>query len=144
MDNLGRPPKYSTVEELQEKIDKYFNDCKGEILKDADGNIIYDKYGLPILYNSKPLTITGLALALGFKSRQALLNYQARSEDFNDTILEAKAKIERYAEERLYDRDGVNGAKFNLSNNFEGWREKQSIEADVNSEVNINIELSDE
>ena len=91
----------------------------------------------------RPLTITGLALALGFNSRQSLLNYQGKQE-FMDTITRAKAKVEQYAEERLYDKDGANGAKFSLSNNFEGWKEKQQIEADVNSEVNITIELSDE
>ena len=71
------------------------------------------------------------------------MNYQAK-EEFVDTITRAKAKVEQYAEERLFDKDGANGAKFSLSNNFEGWREKQQIEADVNSEVTINIELSDD
>ena len=55
--------------------------------------------------------------------------------------MRAKAKVERYAEERLYDKDGANGAKFSLANNFSGWREKQTIEADVKNEVTINIEL---
>ena len=61
-----------------------------------------------------------------------------------DTITRAKTRIEQYAEERLFDKDGANGAKFSLANNFEGWKEKQQIEADVNSDVNINIELIDE
>jgi hypothetical protein len=134
---------YKTKEEIQEKIDAYFNDCEGEILRDAEGNPVVDKYGYAVKVGVRPLTITGLALALGFNSRQALLNYQAK-EEFHDTIMRAKAKVEQYAEERLYDKDGANGAKFSLSNNFEGWREKQQIEADVNSEVTINIELSDD
>ena len=134
---------YKTKEEIQEKIDAYFKDCEGEILRDAEGNPVVDKYGYAVKVGVRPLTITGLALALGFNSRQALLNYQAK-EEFHDTILRAKAKVEQYAEERLFDKDGANGAKFSLSNNFEGWREKQQIEADVNSEVTISIELSDE
>ena len=40
-----------------------------------------------------------------------------------DTITRAKSRIEMYNEERLYDKDGVNGAKFNLKNNFKGWAE---------------------
>ena len=32
----------------------------------------------------------------------------------------AKARCEQYAEERLFDRDGTNGAQFSLKNNF-GW-----------------------
>lgn len=141
--NIGRPPKYKNKEEIQEKIDAYFESCRGRMLKDSEGELILDKYNHPIIIDSRPLTVTGLALALGFNSRQALLNYQGKKE-FHDTIVRAKAVVEQYAEERLFDKDGANGAKFSLANNFEGWKEKQQIEADVNSEVTINIELSDD
>lgn len=143
MAKVGAPPRYKTVKEMQEAIDKYFEECNGKILKDENGEPYLDKYGNPIIYDRKPLTITGLALALGFNSRQTLLNYQGKQE-FMDTITRAKTIVERYAEERLYDKDGANGAKFNLANNFDGWREKQQIEADVNNTVTINIELSDD
>lgn len=139
---MGRPPKYKTAEEMQEKIDAYFEECKGELLLNKDGEPVIDKHGKPIRVNERPLTVTGLALALGFASRQALINYQCKDE-FYDTITRAKSVVEQYAEERLYDKDGANGAKFSLSNNFKGWNEKQVIEADVNS-VNINIELTDD
>ena len=140
---MGRPLMFKTKEEMQEKIDAYFEECKGRPLVDDEGNVMTDKNGIPIIIDSKPLTITGLALALGLNSSQALLNYQGRKE-FNDTITRAKAKVEQYAEERLFDKDGANGAKFSLANNFEGWKEKQQIEADVNSDLTINIELSDD
>lgn len=130
MANIGRPPMYKNKEEIQEKIDAYFEECKGKILTDNDGNIITDKYGEAVYIDKKPLTITGLALALGFNSRQSLLNYQGK-EEFVDTITRAKAKVEQYAEERLFDKNGANGAKFSLANNFEGWKEKQEIEAKV-------------
>lgn len=140
---IGRPPKYKSKEEIQEKIDAYFESCKGKALTDAEGSPVLDKNGNVIFVDRKPPTITGLALALDFKSRQALLNYQGK-EEFNDTILRAKTAVEQYAEERLFDKDGANGAKFSLSNNFIGWKEKQQIEADIDSTVNINIELIDE
>ena len=140
---VGRPPKFKTKEEMQEKIDAYFKECEGHVLTDDDGKPICDKNGMPIIYGAKPLTITGLALALGFNTRQALLNYQAKKE-FVDTVTRAKTIVEQYAEERLYDKDGANGAKFSLANNFEGWKEKQHIDADVNSEITINIELCDD
>ena len=143
MANIGRPPKYKTKEEIQEKIDAYFDECKGKILQYPNGEPILDKYGNVIIYDQRPPTVTGLALALGFCSRQALLNYQGKKE-FNDTITRAKAYVERYAEERLFDKDGANGAKFSLANNFEGWKEKREIDADVNSTVTINIELEDD
>ena len=111
---------YKSKEEIQEKIDKYFSDCEGEVLKDEQGTPILNKYGGVIIMGSKPPTVTGLALALGFSTRQSLLNYQAQDE-FLDTITRAKSRVEQYAEERLFDRDGSNGAQFSLKNNFKGW-----------------------
>ena len=141
MAETGRPPMYKNKEEMQKKIDEYFEECKGKVFTDAEGNVVTDKYGLPLYIERKPLTITGLALALGFNSRQALLNYQGK-EEFNDTITRAKTKVEQYAEERLFDKDGANGAKFSLANNFTGWKEK--VETDINTKNNIVIELVDE
>lgn len=143
MAKVGAPPKYKTVEEMQEKIDEYFNSCEGRVLEDPDGYPILDKHGKVIRIDDKPLTVTGLALHLGFTSRQALLNYQAKKE-FVDAITRAKSRVEQYAEERLFDKDGANGAKFSLANNFDGWKEKQHVEADINSDITINVELSDD
>lgn len=33
-------------------------------------------------------------------------------------------------EERLFDRDGTNGAQFSLRNNFKGWNDRQPSELD--------------
>lgn len=116
----GAPRKWKSVSAMQKAIDAYFEKCEGEPLI-IDGEQQRDKYGVPIFINVKPPTITGLALALGFTGRQALLDYQARPE-FADTVTRAKARCEEYAEMRLYDKDGANGAKFSLGCNF-GWRE---------------------
>lgn len=117
---MGMAPMYTSVEEIESKIEQYFEDCKGYPLTDNEGNQIFNKFGLPVFIDVHPPTVTGLALALGFTSRQALLNYQAKLE-FVDTITRAKARVEQYAEERLFDRDGSNGAQFSLRNNFKGW-----------------------
>ena len=140
---IGCPPRYKSVEEMQEKIDAYFEDCAGKYITDEEGNLMTDKYGNPVKEKEKPLTITGLALALGFTTRQALLNYQGKPA-FVDTITRAKSRVEQYTEERLFDKDGANGARFSLTNNFRGWSEKQHIEADVKKEITIDIELTDE
>ena len=117
----GRPLKYTNVEDMQNDIDNYFAKC--------------DEKG-------KPYTVSGLALALG-TCRQTLLNYADKGE-FLDTIKEAKAKIESFNEEMLYNKDvPTTGVIFNLKNNY-GWKDKQEIEAEVNSAVNINIELCDD
>ena len=116
--------KYQTAEEMAAAIEKYFKDCEGHPLTDDNGNIVYAKNGDPVIVGDHPPTVTGLALWLGFKTRQSLLNYQARSKAFDDILTVAKSRCEEYAERRLYDRDGVNGAKFSLMNNFKGWRDK--------------------
>ncbi|MCI1951780.1 MAG: DNA-packaging protein [Clostridiales bacterium] len=121
MKSVGRPRKYKSAAEMQEAIDQYFDKCEGNPLLDDDGKAILNKWGHPIILDRRPPTVTGLALALGFNSRQALLNYQARSKAFNDTLTRAKSRCEEYAEARLYDKDGSNGAKFSLANNFKGW-----------------------
>lgn len=119
-ENVGMTPMYTSVEEIESKIEQYFEDCKGYPLTDEKGKQVFNKFGSPIFIDVHPPTITGLALALGFTSRQALLNYQANPK-FVDTITRAKARVEQYAEERLFDRDGSNGAQFSLRNNFKGW-----------------------
>lgn len=139
MSNRGRPRIYDTVAEVEEIIEEYFKICEGELLKDIEGQLILNKYGKPIIIGDKPPTVTGLALALGLKSRQALLNYQER-EEFNDAITRAKLVIEEYNERRLYDKDGVNGAKFNLINNFKHYSDKQEIAQNIKTEANITIE----
>lgn len=120
---MARPLKYKTVEALQEAIDAYFAGCEGKPLRDGEGNPVLNKWGNPIMVGQKPPTVTGLALALGFTSRQALLNYQGRKA-FIDAVTRAKSRCEAYTESRLYDRDGAMGAKFSLMNNFKGWSEK--------------------
>lgn len=115
----GAPRKWKSVKAMQKAIDAYFESCKGTPLM-IDGDVATDKYGRPIILDEKPPTVTGLALSLGFTGRQALIDYQARPE-FADTVTRAKSRCEEYAESRLYDKDGANGAKFSLGCNF-GWR----------------------
>lgn len=122
---IGRPPKYKSKEEIEEKIEDYFKKCEGEIMKTDDGQPVFDKFGNPVVIHQRPPTVTGLALALGFTTRLSLLNYQGKKE-FMNTITRAKTMIEAYTEERLFDRDGTSGAQFSLRNNFKGWNSQQS------------------
>lgn len=118
---MARPLKYKTVDELQAAIDDYFDSCAGRPLLDDKGQLVLLK-GLPVMLDVTPPTVTGLALALGFAGRQALLNYQGRKQ-FKDAITRAKSRCEAYAEGRLFDRDGAHGAQFSLRCNF-GWSDK--------------------
>lgn len=135
----GAPKKYTKREEMKIKIDEYFNSCFKEDLKYDSKKKCYvpkkDYKGRIIRVQFKPFTITGLANALGL-TRQSLLNY-SKDEEFFDTIMNAKQKVEEYVEERLFDRDGVNGAKFNLINNFSNWSDKQEFDTTLNNKVTI-------
>ena len=124
---VGAPPKYQSPEDMQRVIDDYFERCAGRLLMDENGQPILNKFGAPVYVDQHPPTVTGLALALGFSSRQTLLNYQARPA-FMDTVTRAKSRCEAYAEERLYDRDGSRGAQFSLEHNF-NWRTSSAADS---------------
>jgi hypothetical protein len=123
----GIPPKYTSKDQIVDLIEDYFRKCEGELLLDANGNPMLDKQSQPIFIGRKPPTTAGLARALGFKSRTSLWKYHGKAE-FKDTIDEAMLRIEEYTEQRLFDRDGANGAKFSLQYNFKGWKETEDGE----------------
>lgn len=114
MKKLGRPLKY-TVEELEKKINDYFEYC--------------DKTG-------KPYTVTGLAVFLG-TSRETLLDYEGRPA-FTDAIQKAKEKCKAYAEEYLFSGKNPTGAIFSLTNNY-GWvnKQHQQVDADIKGGVQV-------
>lgn len=100
----GRPPKYKTKKELTEKIDSYFEQFKED--------------------NKAHPTLTGLALHLGFESRQSMYDYE-KNEQFSYTIKQARTKIEQIYEEHLLRPGVAAGAIFALKN-F-NWTDRQEI-----------------
>ena len=105
--------KYDNVEDLEKGIDAYFAE------RDESG---------------KPYTMTTLALALNIDAK-TLTNY-GQNEDYFPAINRARQKCVGYAEDRLYDKDGVNGAKFTLTNNSERmgglrYADRQEVSMDV-------------
>lgn len=103
----GAPRKFETAEEFEIAIEEYFDDC--------------DEKG-------KPYTITGLALACGFASRQSIFDY-GKSGEFSYLIKKAKMRVEISLEERLSENAPA-GTIFNLKNNF-GWKDKQEVDHGV-------------
>lgn len=118
MGKRGRKPMYDSVEEMQEKIDAYFRDCDGKLLTDEAGKPVFVN-GVPVIVGKHPPTMTGLALALGFATRQSICNYRKKAA-FEKALTIARSRVEMYTEERLFDRQGCLGAKFSLILNF-GW-----------------------
>jgi len=99
----GRPPLFDSEEKLQIAINEYFN----------------------ALGTDQP-TITGLALYLGFESRQSFYDYEKEIE-FSYTIKRARLRIESNYEQSLFSRNPT-GPIFALKNL--GWKDK--TETDVN------------
>lgn len=121
--NRHRPLKFKTVEEMQIKIDEYFNFCDNRLVQGYD-----NKTNEQFAYISpEPYTMSGLAYALDM-SRQGLLNYKHRDE-FLYAIKKARRKVQTDVERRLMEGKATVGAIFNLKNNF-GWKDK--TESDLN------------
>ena len=103
----GRPPKYKTPDQLKHAIQKYFRRA--------------DK-------QEKPYTIPGLALFLGFISRQSIIDYEKRDKEYSFPIKKARTRIEAQRNEMLLDAKGNPAGKiFDLKNNF-GWKDVQTVE----------------
>lgn len=118
---VGRPLKFQSVEELNEKIEAYFDSCWDE------EESCY----------KRPYTITGLALALD-TSRKVLLDYERRNDEYSDTIKRAKNRVENYAEEALFTSKQTAGVIFNLKNNH-GWVDKTEQQVDANHTGGLNV-----
>lgn len=138
----GRPLKFQSVEELQAKIEEYFESCwergEREIKDKKDKVIAVEKWSRQI----KPYTITGLALHLD-TSRQTLLEYEGEVEGrdnkdpaFADTIKRAKEKVHAYVEEYLFQGKNQTGAIFNLKNNFD-WKDKTEVDNTIKGSISL-------
>ena len=119
---IGRPPKFETVEELEECIEGYF---KGLEYEDSESKQLMHR----------PATMTGLALALGFTSRQSVYDYEGK-EDFSYTIKIARLRVENSYEEHLFTKSAT-GAIFGLKNL--GWSDKYEQEISGLDAISISI-----
>jgi len=126
--NGGCPPAFKTPQELQEKIQQYFNEGvkKRTVLLGKAPNQTSIELEVP--------TITGLSYFLGFESRQSFYDYEKRNE-FSYIVKRARLFIETEYEECLQ-YGNTTGAIFALKNM--GWTDK--IESNVN---NMNYEMND-
>ena len=123
---IGPYMKFRTPKDLQKHIDKYFKSCMS-LLRDKDGEVVYQD-GKPVYIQTKPYTISGLALFLGITTN-TLRTYQIKAKaglimpEYADVVLMARQRIEEYAEGQLYTRDGSRGGEFVLRAGF-GWQTK--------------------
>lgn len=104
----GQPPIIKSAEELQSKIDKYFAD-------------------------ETHLTITGLALALGFSSRQSIHDYEKNGE-YSYIMKTARLRVENGYEKALMSQN-TTGAKFALQNM--GWSDRVETKNETTTNINL-------
>lgn len=117
MGEVGRPRAFKSVEEVEEKINAYFNYCEEE---------------------EKPYTMSGLAYYLGI-DRKTLLNY-SKNEEYFHTIKKARDRVQMQLEENaLSNKANPTFTIFNLKNNFD-WKDK--IEHSSSEIENINKNVS--
>ena len=101
----GRPRLYNSPEEFESKIGEYEQFCKEK---------------------DYPVTWTGLALFMGFSSRQSIDEY-AKYDGFSDSVKKAKTFVEWHYEMKLAKSEGSPAGSIFALKNF-GWKDKQEIE----------------
>lgn len=124
MAGKGNPRRWRSAKALQAAVDAYFEECS-------------EKGHVP--------SVAGLALALGFMSRQALARYTDRmheenNDDYVVIVTSAKTRIEEANIQLAYNKEASAGARFMLQNGF-NYSEKQEIGLNGNT---IKVELVDE
>jgi len=117
-EGYGRPPLFATPDELQSKIDSYFNDGA------HTRTFIVGKAPHQEKVELQLLTITGLAYYVGFESRQSFYDYE-KNESFSYIIKRARLRIEQNYEE-LLQMGAPTGAIFALKQM--DWKDSQSID----------------
>jgi len=119
----GRPRIFSAPEELQEKINEYFQFCddKKESFTDSKGNVKIIQ---------KPYTMSGLCVYLKI-NKDTLWEY-GKKPGFSEVVKEAKSRVENYCEENtMSGKLNPIFSIFSLKNNF-GWTDR--IEVNTNTQ----------
>lgn len=143
---VGPYMKFRTPKDLQKHIDKYFKSCMS-VLRNKNGEVVYQD-GKPVYVQTKPYTISGLALFLGITTN-TLRTYQTKAKaglilpEYADVVLMARQRIEEYAEGQLYTRDGSRGGEFVLRAGF-GWRTKSERNAEKISKKKLKMQQSEQ
>lgn len=116
MAERGRPRAFNSVEELESKINDYFEYCNKE---------------------NKPYTMSGLAYYLDV-DRKTIVNY-TKEEEYFHTIKKARDRVQMQLEENaLLNKGNPTFTIFNLKNNFD-WKDK--IETNTENFEQINKSL---
>lgn len=154
----GAPRKFKTPEELEAKLDNYFESCfeiqwKDQVVRDKNGNKLRKdgkllKKPAKVKIQTKPFTITGLALALdcsldhlrtlnnGTNSVNEALSYPDNLE-FTALVKRARLKCQNDLEVKaLTNKVNAIFSIFSLKCNYD-WQDKQVIETNITHNFNL-------
>jgi hypothetical protein len=106
-------PKFSSADELDKLIDAFFKQLESK--KRTSSKTTTSKSD-----DVKPATLTGLALYLGFHSREQFERYESKGK-FSANLKKARLRIEAIYEKKLH-QSTFGGAIFALKNL--GWADK--------------------
>lgn len=124
--DLGRPRLFKTDEDLKKKVEEYFDYIQGEKEWETGSDDNGDPSDKEVWKRRpEPPTITGLALFLGFESRQSIHDYE-KNGDFSYTVKRARLGVEHYYEKYLTSGESPTGAIFALKN-F-GWTDRTELD----------------
>lgn len=136
LEKVGQKPFYETPDEMQEKIEEYFEYIKGEFHFETRETENFEEIKVVVWdRHPEPALITGLTLFLGFCDRQSLYDYQNNKPEFTAIVKRARLRVEMAYEFRLAEDKPV-GAIFALKNM--GWKDKQETEITGNG-INLTI-----
>lgn len=160
----GRPPKYTSVTELESVITTYFEECDPHWIDEEywDYPLINEEKleGQPgggalkrtrkrdydaemtlqtrkVRTEQQPYTMAGLARRLHL-SRQGLMEYKAKGE-FSDAIKHARSVVEEFNERLLLSNRNATGAIFNLKVNFQYKENEEENKPPENPVTFINL-----
>lgn len=127
--SAGRPAHFENAEYLNLMVEEYFVYIKGayediereKINKDGSVQMVMERIWTR---KSETPSITGLALYLGFESRQSIYDYEKNGE-FSYTIKRARLRVEASYEQYLLTQAST-GAIFALKN-F-GWVDTKAVD----------------
>ena len=132
---------FTTASELDDMIDQYFNDIEEKNIPDEEKIKNTEKAVAPGQKPSKSkpqqITITGLALHLGFSSRQAFEDYEAKGK-FADNLKRARLRVMADYEKKLHVTSST-GAIFALKSM--GWNDRTEKPADVSTNTVLKVEI---
>ena len=126
---------FKTPKQLQKLIDGYFKSLEPEFVYDGEGNMIFDKSGVPVMTERKPATLASMAYAVGLSSKNELTELE-ENEEFGETVRRALLRTEAYIERMLFDKAASGGAKYLLKESF-GYEQCDEQELNVDGGVVI-------